>query len=741
MDKQLNIDIIARDGFSGVFAKLTNSVNKIAGKSSTMFVGATAGLDKISNQLGAIGTKMTTVGTGMSFGITAPIAKLGYEALMANSKLGLLERGIERLFDGDKAGSGKAAAKDLSSFIQDFGAKTPFEIGDIQKAAAMFASVDKFRSNGTGYIKQQVTMLSDIVAAYGGSSDDLLNLAKNHTEILQMGKAQTKDLRQMASRMIPILGELKRMPEIRGMLEAQMKEMETGAKKGLKARMQKLLGTEDKEGIALGALIEGGLVTQGVYLKALDNLHKRTKGSAAEAAESFSGMVSNMNDLKQIFLQGFGAALERIFKVTNGFGGLIEKAKAFKDQLLALPDDKLRTIFMRIAAIAAIGPTMAVLGATIFGVSQAVGALRAILVGVAALSNPFVALAAGAAVLIGRYVAVNYKTEEFRQMLQNAFERAKQAFADFMNIAGPILNDLQSAFSVIISTAQAFGNMIVNVFQALEKQFFGTQTSSNQWKDNMMAVFFTVYTTVRDVVVIVSSLVANLANSISANIAKVLHTVSKAAAAAKAMATFNPIGAAQAMRGAFDYSQIDAQAKQKKFQGITLEPTGEGLTGFAKNLSGNQGLKSAKEMFDEYRNNQKKAFTESAEGAKTANTAITQSVTTESSNWTSAVTNFSNTSKSSFQSFVDSATSGLGTLQDRMNSLSAPKLQMQLAGAAGNISGASSIKSANSYEKTAGMATIKVQAEPGTKAKVNNNSNLKIPPITYNGGQLNQLGE
>lgn len=166
----LEIIIAAIDKFSGTFATFGSKLDRL-------------------------GTKADRLGKSLSMKVTAPLTLMGGLALRSAGNLEQLEIRFSSL-----VGSAEKAAT-LMEQLKSFAAKTPFELNDVANAAAALLAAGFAAESLEDHLKT----LGDIAAGSGGNLADMVPL---FTEIRLKGKAFTQDLRQFATRGIPIVAVL-----------------------------------------------------------------------------------------------------------------------------------------------------------------------------------------------------------------------------------------------------------------------------------------------------------------------------------------------------------------------------------------------------------------------------------------------------------------------------------------------------------------------------------------------------
>ena len=97
-------------------------------------------------------------------------------------------------------GANKAAA--IVKELNEFTAKTPFQLQEVSSAARQLLAVGTQRSE----LQKQLKMLGDIAASSGSSINDI---AAIFAKVKAKGKVELENLNQLAERGIPIFSELR----------------------------------------------------------------------------------------------------------------------------------------------------------------------------------------------------------------------------------------------------------------------------------------------------------------------------------------------------------------------------------------------------------------------------------------------------------------------------------------------------------------------------------------------------
>jgi tape measure domain-containing protein len=144
-----------------------------------------------------MGKRADQIGKQLSLKLTLPLTLLGRYSLQSAGQLEQLEIRFSSL-----VGTAEKAAA-LMVRLKSFAKATPFDLPDVANAAAGLLAAGVESKNLTDDLK----VLGDIAAGAGTSLADMVPL---YTELKIKGKAFTQDLRQFATRGIPIIAVLEK---------------------------------------------------------------------------------------------------------------------------------------------------------------------------------------------------------------------------------------------------------------------------------------------------------------------------------------------------------------------------------------------------------------------------------------------------------------------------------------------------------------------------------------------------
>jgi len=272
------------------------------------------GLTKLNGDL-----RRTKANFRRNFGEIAGMAKNAAAAIsltLVASVGALIKKGAEMEtlrtgFISIAGGANKAAA--IVKELNDFTAKTPFQLQEVSKAARQLLAVGTKRSE----LQKELQMLGDVAASSGNNIDEI---AAIFAKVQAKGKVELESLNQLAERGVSIFDELKNV--------TGDATMEFGAGKVSVEQFNTALANMTEEGgLAAGAMENLSQTVQGRITTLMDNLGMEM-GKAAEksglsaafggllkeATESLKGIsgaagsdVSAALGLAEEAMQGFGS--------------------------------------------------------------------------------------------------------------------------------------------------------------------------------------------------------------------------------------------------------------------------------------------------------------------------------------------------------------------------------------------------------------------------------------------------
>lgn len=325
----------------------TSYVIELKDKFSAVARKAKDSLEGISRKVQKVSEKAVNLGKSFSLKLTAPIGLLGGMALKSAAKLETMQTAFRGIL-----GSGEAASKMVSK-LNDFTAKTPFQLEQVSKAAKQLLA--------SGVEEEQITTrlktLGDISSA---ANIPLTDMSSIFSKIQNKGKAMTEEILQMSDRGIPIVEVLS---EKFGVAKDEVFEMASQSKISARDIDLAFKKMTSKGGFAHDAMINQSKTLSGVYSTMKDNVGL----AAAEIGKVFLPLA------KKIAIK------------------IIEISQAVKNWVRQNPGlAKLLAIFGGILAV--LGPALIVIGKIASGLAAMKVAFLAISAPIAVVSAAIVAL-------------------------------------------------------------------------------------------------------------------------------------------------------------------------------------------------------------------------------------------------------------------------------------------------------------------------------------------------------------
>ena len=255
-----------------------------------------------------------------NFGEIASMAKNAAVAIGVTLVAGvaaLIKKGAEMEtlrtgFISIAGGANKAAA--IVKELNEFTAKTPFQLQEVSSAARQLLAVGTERSE----LQKELKMLGDIAASSGNSINDI---AAIFAKVQAKGKVELENLNQLAERNIPIFSELKNV--------TGDANMEFGAGAVSVEQFNTALANMTKEGgLAAGAMENLSETVEGRMTTLIDNLGMEM-GKAAEKSgltAAFGGVLKeateNLQGISGAAESDVAAALGLAEEAMEGFGSV-----------------------------------------------------------------------------------------------------------------------------------------------------------------------------------------------------------------------------------------------------------------------------------------------------------------------------------------------------------------------------------------------------------------------------------
>jgi tape measure domain-containing protein len=361
-------------------------------------------LSKAQRSMNKFGRDMERLGSNLTQALTLPILGAGGAAVASAVEFEQLEARLRVL-----TGSAEAGAA-VFERIKKFAASTPFEVTDLVKATSQLIAFGFSADEALDSLQY----LGDIAAATGSNINEIaLILGQART----VGVAFTQDLRQLASRGIPVFEMLQEQTGLTG--KAFDKFVSDGG-----------VTFEVLNGILRKTASEGGKFFNGM----------------GEQSRTLGGRISNFKDAAKNAFAELGKSIiestnlgERIQQLTNLIDALVERFNELS------PEAK-RTAINIALIVSAIGPATFVIGkfATVIGgLAKSMGSLFKMIIGLAGPTGIII----GVVALVG---AMYYEFENVRKVV-NGLLKTFVAFGTLMLQLGKQLFNFTSLLGAIKS--------------------------------------------------------------------------------------------------------------------------------------------------------------------------------------------------------------------------------------------------------------------------------------------------
>ena len=256
-------------------AKLNDLIVTIGAQTRQFDKALGASMRKMQN----FGKNTKALGKSMTRSLTMPIAALGAAAVKSAADLETMEVSFISLTGGAKQ------AADMMANLNEFTAKTPFQIEAVAKSARQLIA----SSSGIKDVNQQLQFLGDIAATSGQPIDEI---AAIFSKVNAKGKVELESLNQLAERGIPIFTALS---EATGLPADQL-----GAGRVSVDQFNEVLKSFSTEGgFASGAMERLSQTAGGKFSTALDNLKLAGAALAESLLPTLKGLLDNFVSLMQ----------------------------------------------------------------------------------------------------------------------------------------------------------------------------------------------------------------------------------------------------------------------------------------------------------------------------------------------------------------------------------------------------------------------------------------------------------
>lgn len=291
-------------------------------------------LGQMQREMRRMTGNIEAMGRSMTRSLTLPIAALGAAAIKSAADLESLEVSFISL-----TGSAAGAASMMEN-LNEFAAKTPFQVENIANAARQLIA------SGTevSKVNEQLQFLGDIAATSGSSVEDI---AAIFSKVNAKGKVELESLNQLAERGIPIF---KMLAEATGLPADQL----GAGRVSVEQFNQTLASMAQEGGFAYGAMERLSETTAGQFSTAIDNgklalaefgslllpiINQMLQG-VISLAEKFKGLSPTTKELILrigTFLATLGPSVLLFTKIKQGIGGVVFALKNLKTVILSNP--------------------------------------------------------------------------------------------------------------------------------------------------------------------------------------------------------------------------------------------------------------------------------------------------------------------------------------------------------------------------------------------------------------------
>ncbi len=444
------------------FSEGFDSLGKICTKAGKLCVTATAGI--VAGLSSAIGRFDTLKN------YPKVLENLGFSAEDAKKSINTLSDGIDGL---------PTALDDAAAGVQRLVAKN----SDIDKSTKYFLAMNDAIVAGNAPAEMQKTAIEQLTQAYTKGKPDLM-------EWRTLMMAMPGQLKQVATAMDYVdtdaLYEALKKGEI-SMDEFMDKIVELDEKgaPGIKSFHDQAISSCDSIGTAItnmGNRFKKGFAT---ILESMDEAMKDT------AFGSVAGVINNLSTAIKSFLDKIGGAIKQneafknlIDKISNGISKLNATINGLSSETL----DKIVTAIVKVVEygpkLLILGKSFSILGSMLKGLSSVAGVIETVstsfkvfkgtteasTTGVKLLSSAmsFLTSPAGKVIaIIGAIIAVLVvlykKSETFRNAVNEAFSKVKEAFVKAWNILKPSLEQLGQALGGLLEKLKPVGEFLINV--------------------------------------------------------------------------------------------------------------------------------------------------------------------------------------------------------------------------------------------------------------------------------------
>lgn len=379
-------------------------------------------LSKAQRSMNKFGRDIERLGSNLTQALTLPILGAGGAAVASAVEFEQLEARLRVL-----TGSAEAGAA-VFERIKKFAASTPFEVGDLVEASSQLMAFGFSADEALDSLQY----LGDIAAATGSNINDIsLILGQART----VGVAFTQDLRQLASRGIPVF---------------EMLQEQTGL-----------------TGKAFNKFVADG----GVTFEVLNDILRRT---AAEGGKFFGGMemqsktlggaISNFKDAASIAFAELGSAIAESTNLNERLRQLSDLISALVQRFKELSPEAKQTAVNVALMLAAIGPATFVIGKFASIAGSLMGQLKGLFSAIKTLATFLLGVPG---IIVATVIAITYlynQSETARKVINGLVD----SVASLVDIFTAGASAAELFFAMLRGDATTAGKAFVNMQNALD---------------------------------------------------------------------------------------------------------------------------------------------------------------------------------------------------------------------------------------------------------------------------------
>ena len=379
-------------------------------------------LSKAQRSMNKFGRDMERLGSNLTQALTLPILGAGGAAVASAVEFEQLEARLRVL-----TGSAEAGAA-VFERIKKFAASTPFEVGDLVEASSQLMAFGFAADEALDSLQY----LGDIAAATGSNINEIaLILGQART----VGVAFTQDLRQLASRGIPVF---------------EMLQEQTGL-----------------TGKAFNKFVADG----GVTFEVLNDILRRT---AAEGGKFFGGMemqsktlggaISNFKDAASIAFAELGSAIAESTNLNERLRQLSDLISALVQRFKELSPEAKQTAVNVALMLAAIGPATFVIGKFASIAGSLMGQLKGLFTAIKTLATFLLGVPG---IIVATVIAITYlynQSETARKVINGLVD----SVASLVDIFTAGASAAELFFAMLRGDATTAGKAFVNMQNALD---------------------------------------------------------------------------------------------------------------------------------------------------------------------------------------------------------------------------------------------------------------------------------